>query len=116
MVSDSRPRAPCCPLRMGAPEGACPPLLCHLARGVVTSAGAGCWLSGRLQAYEPALLEVVQRFGIMVQDPLFGFLADRFELLERHNGVRIAGGVQMPIVRPNDEAPLPGVLEDPGQV
>src|SRR5216683_4368269 len=61
-------------------------------------------------------LEIVERFGIMVQDPLLGFLAELCELLESHNGVRVAGRVQMPVVCPDNEAPLPGVLEDPGEV
>jgi hypothetical protein len=61
-------------------------------------------------------LETVKRFGIMVLDALLGFPADLFELLECHNGVRIAGRIQMPIVRADDKAMLPGVLEDPGEV
>ncbi len=33
---------------------------------------------------------MIKRFRIVVQDPLFGFLADLLELLESHKSVRVA--------------------------
>jgi hypothetical protein len=52
----------------------------------------------------------------MMQDPLLGLLPDVGMLAQHRDGVKLAGGVGVPIIGANDQAMLTGICENPRQV